>query len=263
MNRLALIAILALIWVAAPPPPTSAQDVTADVTTWSGQSWRLSQPSLEIFYSIVSAPQEETGDKGSSAMDKITTFTNLTLGGLRRDGADPSIVTLNRFFGKAAPDTIQGHRQAQEITAYRGGVATQIPLGSISSINFKRQPVQDTQFAAAQHGVRGGPRLVPRPVIAGRDDGIDRGVGHLDAGDAGFEKLDGREPLAADQPPRGQRRKVAGFAHDARLPTVPEAERLSNPRRRYQRTRRLSSGTASFSGMGGETRKPWPKPQPS
>jgi hypothetical protein len=146
MNRLALIAILALIWVAAPPPFTSAQDVTADVTTWSGQSWRLSQPSLEIFYSIVSAPQEDTGDKGSSAMDKITTFTNLTLGGLRRDGADPSIVTLNRFFGKAAPDTIQGHRQAQEVTAYRGGVATQIPLGNISSINFKRQPVQDSSL---------------------------------------------------------------------------------------------------------------------
>jgi hypothetical protein len=154
MNRLTLIAILALIWVAALPPAASAQDVTADVTTWSGHSWRLSQPSLEVFYSIVSAQQESSGEKGSGAMDKITSFTNLTLGGIRREAADPSLLTLNRFFGKESPDTIQGHRQAQEITAYRGGVATQISLGNISSITFKRQPVADSSlppYVAATH----------------------------------------------------------------------------------------------------------------
>ena len=62
MNRLTIIAILALIWVAALPLAASAQDVTADVTTWSGQSWRLSQPSLEVFYSIVSTPQESAAE---------------------------------------------------------------------------------------------------------------------------------------------------------------------------------------------------------
>jgi hypothetical protein len=64
------------------------------------------------------------------------------------------VATLNRFFGKSAPDTIQGHRQGQDITAYRGGVATQIPLISIASITFKRQPVRDTSlppYVAATH----------------------------------------------------------------------------------------------------------------
>jgi hypothetical protein len=155
MNPRALTATLALLWTAltAYPPPASAQDVTADVKTWAGQSWRLSQPSLEVFYSIVSKSREGGADAGSEA-GKATNFTNLTLGGLSRESTDPSVATLSRLFGENAPDTIQGHRQAQQITAYRGGVVTQIPLGSISTITFKRQPVQDSSlppYVAATH----------------------------------------------------------------------------------------------------------------
>jgi hypothetical protein len=159
MNRHALIAILALVWVAAHALPALAQDVTADVRTWSGQSWRLSQPSLEVFYTIVSKPREESGagsagGTGGGEIDKVTTLNSMTLGSLSRESVDPSLVTLNRFFGKAAPETIQGHRQGQEITAHRGGVATQIPLGNISSITFKRHPVRDSSllpYVAATH----------------------------------------------------------------------------------------------------------------
>jgi len=154
MNRHALIGTLALIWVAAVALPAPAQDITADVKTWSGQSWRLSQPSLEVFYTIVSKPQEATTAGGGGGMDKVTSFSSLSLGGLGREGVDPSLMTLNRFFGKTAPETIQGHRQGQEITAYRGGVATQIPLANISGITFKRQPVRDSSlppYVAATH----------------------------------------------------------------------------------------------------------------
>lgn len=156
MNRHALIAVLILALVGALGLPAQAQDITADVKTWSGQSWRLSQPTLEVFYSIVTKSQEQAGpgSAGSNAMDKVTSFSSLTLGGLTREAADPSVTTLNRFFGKSAPDTIQGHRQGQEITAYRGGVATQVPLGNISSITFKRQPVRDSSlppYVAATH----------------------------------------------------------------------------------------------------------------
>jgi hypothetical protein len=153
MNRHVLIAILALAWVAAFALPAQAQDITADVKTWSGQSWRLSQPSLEVFYTIVSKPQETT-TAGGGGVDKVTSFSSLTLGGLGRESVDPSLMTLNRFFGKTAPETIQGHRQGQEITAYRGGVATQIPLANISGITFKRQPVRDSSlppYVAATH----------------------------------------------------------------------------------------------------------------
>ncbi len=86
------------------------------------------------------------GGGSNNAMDKVTSFSSLNLGGLTREAIDPSVATLNRFFGKSAPDTIQGHRQGQDITAYRGGVATQIPLTSITSITFKRQPVRDSSL---------------------------------------------------------------------------------------------------------------------
>ena len=157
MNRHAIIAILALAGLAALALPAQAQDITADVKTWSGQSWRLSQASLEVFYTIVSKQQDQgaqAGAGGGATMDKVTSFNSLSLGGLSRESVDPSVVTLNRFFGKTAPDTIQGHRQGQEITAYRGAVATQIPLGNISSITFKRQPVRDSSlppYVAATH----------------------------------------------------------------------------------------------------------------
>jgi hypothetical protein len=156
MNRHALIAILALIWVAALALPAPAQDVTADVRTWSGQSWRLSQPSLEVFYTIVSKPPDQGAPAGGGRgeMDKVTSLNSMTLGNLSRESVDPSLMTLNRFFGKSAPETIQGHRQGQEITAYRAGVATQVPLDNISSIIFKRQPVRDSSlppYVAATH----------------------------------------------------------------------------------------------------------------
>ena len=57
MNPRVLIGWLALAALVAAALPAAAQDVTAEVRTWSGQSLRLTQPSLEVFYTIV--PKEE------------------------------------------------------------------------------------------------------------------------------------------------------------------------------------------------------------
>ncbi len=124
----------------------AAQDVTATVRTWSGQSWQIAQPSLEVFYTIVSRSQEGTSGGGSTSVGQVSGMSNLGLGLLGRQTADPSLITLNRLFGSQAPDTIQGHRQAQEITVYRGGVATQIAIPSIATMAFARQPVQDSSL---------------------------------------------------------------------------------------------------------------------
>jgi len=123
----------------------AAQDVTATVRTWSGQSWQLAQPSLEVFYTIVSKSQE-TGASGSTGVGQLGGMSNLGLGILGRQAVDPSLFTLNRLFGSTAPDTIQGHRQAQEITLYRGGAATQIAVASIATLAFARQPVKDSSL---------------------------------------------------------------------------------------------------------------------
>lgn len=124
----------------------AGQDVTAAVRTWSGQSWQITQPSLEVFYTIVSKTQESSGTAASTGVGQLGGMSNLGLGVLGRQAVDPSLFTLNRLFGSQAPDTIQGHRQAQEITVYRGGVATQIAVASIATLAFARQPVQDSSL---------------------------------------------------------------------------------------------------------------------
>lgn len=149
MSAKMVLSLLLAATLASSVGSAAAQDVTAAVRTWSGQSWQVTQPSFEVFYTIVSKTQESAGGGGSSAGTSVGQFgsmATLGLGGLGRQYADPSLFTLNRLFGGQAPDTIQGHRQAQEITVYRDGVATQISVASIASLAFARQPVQDSSL---------------------------------------------------------------------------------------------------------------------
>ena len=141
-TALSLLAVVALTgWAGA----AAGQDVIAEVRTWSGQSWQIAHPSLEVFYTIVSKSQESSAG-GGGGVGQVTGMTSLGLGVLGRQYVDPSLLTLDRLFGGQAADTIQGHRQAGEITLYREGVATQIPLASIATLTFTRQPVQDSSL---------------------------------------------------------------------------------------------------------------------
>lgn len=146
MTRKTALSLLLAAALAGSAGRAAAQDVTATVRTWSGQSWQITQPSLEVFYTIVSkATQESAGGAGTS-VGQFGSMATLGLAGLGSQYVDPSLFTLNRLFGRQAPDTIQGHRQAQEITVYQGGVATQIAVSSIASLAFAREPVQDSSL---------------------------------------------------------------------------------------------------------------------
>jgi hypothetical protein len=146
MNLKTTFSLLLAATLAGSAGSAAGQDVTAAVRTWSGQSWQITQPSLEVFYTIVSKTQESPGTAASTGVGQLGGMSNLGLGVLGRQAVDPSLFTLNRLFGSQAPDTIQGHRQAQEITVYRGGVATQIAVASIATLAFARQPVQDSSL---------------------------------------------------------------------------------------------------------------------
>jgi hypothetical protein len=147
MTRKMVLSLLLAATLAGSAGSAAAQDVTAAVRTWSGQSWQVSQPSFEVFYTIVAKTQESAGGGGAgTSVGQFGSMATLGLGGLGRQYVDPSLFTLNRLFGSQAPDTIQGHRQAQEITVYRDGVATQIAVSSIASLAFARQPVQDSSL---------------------------------------------------------------------------------------------------------------------
>jgi hypothetical protein len=145
MNLKTTLSLLLAVALAGSASSAAAQDVTAAVRTWRGQLWQIAQPSLEVFYTIVSKSQESAGG-GGTGVGQLGGMTGLGLGILGRQAVDPSLITLNRLFGSQAPDTIQGHRQAEEITVYRGGVATQIAIASIATLVFARQPVQDSSL---------------------------------------------------------------------------------------------------------------------
>ena len=128
--RVALVACLAL-WAT----PSLAQDMSADVRTWSGQSWRLAQPSLEVFYTIPAPPKG--GTDSYAAPQPGTAGGSSSKSSLSMTG---SLGALESFFD-SGPGPRQGHRQADYITLSRGGVETRLPIASVTSLTFTRQPV--------------------------------------------------------------------------------------------------------------------------
>jgi len=151
--KIALSSFLEMVAVAGMVGMAAAQEISAELHTWSGQSLTISQPSFEVFYTIVSRTTQGT-EPGGGGVTSFGGMAQLGLGLLARQSADPSLITLNRLFGSQAPDTIQGHRQASEITLYRSGVEIKIPIDSIASLTFTRQPVVDSPlppYLAAKH----------------------------------------------------------------------------------------------------------------
>jgi hypothetical protein len=127
-----LVGCLAL-WIA----PSAAQDTSAEVRTWAGQSWRLAQPSLEVFYTIPApakggSADPYAGSSSSTASGGTGTKSSLSMSGPLAD--------LQSFFD-SGPGPRHGHRQAEYIIIRRGPVETQLSVSNIASLTFTRQPV--------------------------------------------------------------------------------------------------------------------------
>ena len=145
-----VIGSLALVAVAAAASPAAAQDVTAEVRTWSGQSLQLSQPSFEVFYTIVPREEGPGGGAGQSypgapaggspgAMGSGT-----STGSLIGSEISGSIRNLSRLFRDKGPEPLQGNRQAVTVSLTQAGVERRIPLEAIKDLAFKRIQVSDS-----------------------------------------------------------------------------------------------------------------------
>lgn len=122
--------------------PSAAQDVSAEVRTWAGQSWRLAQPSLEVYYTIPvpakgGAPDPYGAPSSSTSAGGGASQQTLSMSG--------SLQALESFFD-AGPAPRQGHRQAEYITIRRGTVETRLPFASVTSLTFTRQPVSGSHL---------------------------------------------------------------------------------------------------------------------
>jgi hypothetical protein len=128
----ALCAVVAGLLVAAGAGSAPAQEVTAEVRTWSGESWTLGNPTLDVFYTI--APQLEDTPVGPAAVSSPEA------------GAAGSRSNVITFQIQAAPSSkrvpaIQARREAGVLALSRGGLIVRVPVDRIASLSFSRQAV--------------------------------------------------------------------------------------------------------------------------
>jgi len=120
-----------------------AQDIVADVKTWTGQVWRLNQPSLEVFYTIVPAAKDDSG--GAPASTGTATAGAGAYGAAAQGGSRGAMVfgTLKDIGSLMAPgpQTLQGRTTVESVTLARSGAEMRVPLDSVASIAFSRRPV--------------------------------------------------------------------------------------------------------------------------
>jgi hypothetical protein len=129
-----------------------AQDVAADVRTWTGQALRLGSPTLDVFYTVLPpAPPGEVAAPGLSSR-----------AGTSQAGTVTTTMTVQQSAvrppeGYAAPqtgDSKQGRRAQNVITVTRGGVDVRVPLTSVTAITFARAPLTKSllpPYAGADH----------------------------------------------------------------------------------------------------------------
>lgn len=122
----------------------NAQGITAEVRTWAGQTYRISEPSLEVLYTIL-VKKEGAAAQGSETAPAPST-------GSRAPQLFGTASQLNTFLDKQ-PDPLQGNRQSESITLRKDGGEVRVPLADMTSLTFTRQPVKSTlpPYAATEH----------------------------------------------------------------------------------------------------------------
>lgn len=135
----------------APAGPAGAQEVVAEVKTWAGQAFRLAEPSIEAYYTIIPTPKDpNTGQPVPGQGGAGVETTPGVFSGVRMTGAIESLTT---FFDKG-PAPLQGHRRVEHLTLRRGETDVRIPVERIAALAFTRQRVAKSSlppYVQAQH----------------------------------------------------------------------------------------------------------------
>ena len=136
--RLIIGLVIGLAVVAIAVAPVAAQEPVAEVRTWSGETLRLSQPSLEVFYTIpVKGEDTPSSDAAASTPPPMLFGSASSLAGAL----------------ETKPEPLSGQRQAESVTFQKGAVERRIPLLSVASLVFTRRPVVSAlpSYLAATH----------------------------------------------------------------------------------------------------------------
>ena len=132
-NGWVVVAAAALAMLIVDPAPSGAQTVNAEVRTWSGQVYQLTDPTLEVYFTIV-LPKKDGGGPSETA----------TTTGARAPMLFGSAAAIGQFLDKG-PDPLFGNRQTETFTLRgKDGVEIQLPLANVAALLFARQPIRST-----------------------------------------------------------------------------------------------------------------------
>ena len=130
MSRKALQIAIGLAVLAATGGPVRGQTMTAEVRTFAGQTYRLTDVSLEVLYTIV-VPKKDDGGPSDTAP---TT-------GARAPMLFGSAAAIGRFLDKG-PDPLLGRRQSETLTLRKDGVEMRVPLAELSALSVTRERIR-------------------------------------------------------------------------------------------------------------------------
>jgi hypothetical protein len=139
-----MVAAVVGVLVGAGAPAALAQEVTAEIRTWQGQGWKLSQPSLEVYYTVVPPSKEQQQQQDSWG------GSGAAAAGAAPGGAGPSTLRMSGSLDDLSaalakgPQPLQAHRPLDVVTLRRGAAETRVPVASIASVAFVRNPVQES-----------------------------------------------------------------------------------------------------------------------
>lgn len=135
LTRTVTLAIGLLVMAAI--SPGAAQEITADVRTWSGQSVVLARPWVEVFYTVMPKPKE--GEEPPAPAGAAPPAA-MGAGGARSE-IRGSFQALKKAFEGGGAEPLRAQRETSVLTFSRAGIDVKVPVERIATLTLSRQPV--------------------------------------------------------------------------------------------------------------------------
>ena len=110
----------------------AAQETTAEVRTWSGQTLVVAEPRVEMVFTVMPKPKEGEQPPGPGGAP-------LGAGGARAE-ITGTFEAMHKAF-EEGPEPLRAHRETNVLTFSRAGIELKVPLERIATLTLSRQRV--------------------------------------------------------------------------------------------------------------------------
>src|SRR5213593_151284 len=156
MNQLLFHVAAMFLLVVSAASPALAQDSVVEVQTWRGDTLRISQPSVEVTYTIIPTPvvdQSSVAQQGQIVPGGANQTSAVPVG----SGPVPTIIgslrSLSTVFARG-PEPLRAQRPQPTLTLVRDGAEISIPFDRLTSLVVQRHNVRESPlppYVAAAH----------------------------------------------------------------------------------------------------------------